>query len=362
MSANIDELYWKAFWEASVDVVVTSRHQFCPVDRAPESQAMVVLRIEDAAGVGPYFGGDRSLAGFDGSEAGKHFVSNALDARWGVRRFADLHLHQAAGKVKSRAVFGLAAYLARDVVSRDREVVFSVASSKRLGSASGEIGGAQVLIADDFRKVGGALGATDGGIYQDIKSGKTVYLKLHRYPEHAQHEALAGALYRASGLSVFLVQLAAREGRLGTASEWQRGLSPIVQGKPCPDAWAGFAVDAWLANWDVAGGAFRNLMRAADGSIMRTDAGGSLGFRALGAPKVYGPEVRELSTMLNPRINPSAARIFAGIDRRTINAGIERVVSISPERIRELTAAYGLADLADTLVSRRAHLVRCRHE
>jgi hypothetical protein len=118
LKSKMDDLYLRAFWDASVDVVATGRHQFCPVDQPTECRPLVVLRIEDAGGIGPYY--HDAFIGFDGSEAGKSFVGNALDARWGVRRFSDLKRHLAAARTNAKltAQFGLDADLAETLIAR----------------------------------------------------------------------------------------------------------------------------------------------------------------------------------------------------------------------------------------------------
>jgi hypothetical protein len=342
-------LHVNAVHEAALQTIVSGKHLFCPLDTPPEAGPRVVLRLEDERGFGPF----AAVHGYDDSEHGRHFLGYH-DVRWGVTNFGR---YLTSDRARLGTGFHLVAYLVDEFVDRGWEVVFRLGQSARLGCASEQVGEAPVLVADRMAKIDGAMGGTDGGVFRSSK-GELVYLKLHRSTAHAQQEALASALYREAGVEVFPLQLATRDGRLGTASAWQGGFAPILPGRPCPDAWDGFAVDSWLVNWDVAGGAFRNLLRTDSGSIIRTDVGGALGFRALGAPKVFGPEVRELRTMLDPAINPSAATVFAGIDDAAIRSGVEKIASVKPERIRELVSIHGLGDgLAGILIARRAFLM-----
>jgi hypothetical protein len=77
---------------------------------------------------------------------------------------------------------------------------------------------------------------------------------------------------------------------------------------------SGFAVDVFIANWDVTGTGFYtgNLLVDSEGNVTRIDPGGSLTFRAQGSKKgeafvgKTGDEVQEFDTMRNPKISVAA--------------------------------------------------------
>jgi len=75
-----------------------------------------------------------------------------------------------------------------------------------------------------------------------------------------------------------------------------------------------FVLHAWLANWDVAGLSMDNLAVSGK-TLYYLDNGGSLLFRAQGGLKgaLFGDKVDELSTLLNPSINPSTAKLFGEV-------------------------------------------------
>lgn len=219
-----------------------------------------------------------------------------------------------------------------------------------------------------LRRVGGQAGSNEGGLYE-AEDGTRWYVKAPRSADHAANEALAADLYRAAGIDV-------PEVRLGRGAP---GLPDrqLIASRIVPDATSdlreqlgrnrkygrqareGFAVDAWLGNWDVAGLGFDNIVTSG-GKPVRIDVGGSLLFRAQGQPKgpAFGPKVNEWSTLRDPS-NPQASTLFAGLTDREIIASAERVERVKPERIRELVAARGLPpDLAETLIERRADIAR----
>ena len=89
----------------------------------------------------------------------------------------------------------------------------------------------------------------------------------------------------------------------------------------------GFAVDAWLANWDVLGLDMDNVLVTAnryvepkeenlDVETYRVDNGGALAFRAMGSPKgeKWGPAASEIERLRKP--GRSAAVVFGGLSDR----------------------------------------------
>jgi hypothetical protein len=122
----------------------------------------------------------------------------------------------------------------------------------------------------------------------------------------------------------------------------------------------GMAVDAWLANWDVMGGGFSNVITIA-GKPVRIDVGGSLLYRGgVGKPKgdKFGATVPEWKTLRDPNRSSHAARVYAGMSKTDLTESVDRVKAITPAKIRAIVRQNGMpADLADTLIARRADLL-----
>ena len=90
----------------------------------------------------------------------------------------------------------------------------------------------------------------------------------------------------------------------------------------------GFAVDAWLGNWDVVGLGYDNLQCNGKKAI-RVDVGGALEYRAQGKKKgnAFGLTVSEVDTLRDASVNPQAAHVFAGLTQDQIKESVKNVLS-----------------------------------
>ncbi|MDR0528821.1 MAG: NUDIX hydrolase [Zoogloeaceae bacterium] len=219
---------------------------------------------------------------------------------------------------------------------------------------------------DGWRKISDQLGSNRGGVFEDI-SGKRYYCKFPHDEDIARNEVLSGALYRLCGVYVpktFLVM--GDGGTLGVASEMvdgaRRDAKAATSGE-LPGVFDGFAADAWLANWDVAGSLFDNLLVAGNRAL-RVDAGGALLFRAGGEKKPFGSKVPEVDSLRDKGINPFAFAVFKKIKTSDIVRGVERIAEIPNKIIRKTVMRFGAGDrserlaLANTLIARKEDLRR----
>lgn len=228
---------------------------------------------------------------------------------------------------------------------------------------------AQKVTAGDFsdlKKVGGQKGSTPGGLYE-APDGSRWYVKAQKSDEHAANEMLASSLYRAAGIDVPEVVRGGGAPDLPdgpqTASRMVDNVTPDAASRLGDDDWRsqareGFAVDAWLANWDVAGASMDNVVTA-DGKPWRIDLGGTMLFRAQGGPKgaAFGDTVNEWMSLRDSSTAPQASKIFAGASRPQLVDAITRVRKVTPAKIRALAESAGLADVADRLIARRQDLI-----
>jgi hypothetical protein len=222
---------------------------------------------------------------------------------------------------------------------------------------------------DDWEMYGGQAGSNLGGFYRD-PDGNEYYVKVPKSQAHAENEALAAALYE-------LTDTPAARTLLGDSSEGTRIISPLIPGatnelqdrlydedyiKKLRD---GFVVDAWLANWDVAGLVYDNVMSDADGNPVRVDPGGALMFRARGSEKgkAFGDSVGELDTLRDPDLNPQNSQIFGGITDQELVDQANRLRAIEPEAIDAVVdSIVSDPEMASTLKirlrNRRADILR----
>jgi hypothetical protein len=212
----------------------------------------------------------------------------------------------------------------------------------------------------DLKQVGGKLGSNPGGKYED-QHGQQHYVKMSKSPDHARNEVLAGHLYQAAGAPVLQANLMdAGHGNLATSTPWQH-VKPINPNDPDERraAQKHFAAHAWLANWDAAGMGYDN-QGTVNGKMTTLDPGGSLLFRAQGAPKgaAFGPDVGEWDTLRSAN-NYQTHKLFGEMTPAQLNLSALRVAAIPNHVIRRLVDEHGPGDesakkaLADKLIARR---------
>ena len=222
---------------------------------------------------------------------------------------------------------------------------------------------------DGWKQVGPQLGSNKGGFYED-PDGNRYYVKEPKSDLHAENEMLASALYRALGIN-------SAEIYIGSGPDKKKKtLSPDIKDSKqdfseklsdkdyLAKVQEGFAVDAWLANWDVAGLTFDNVMSDGEGNPVRVDPGGALLFRAQGAPKgnYFGNEATELDTLRDKKMNPQSAKVFGSMTEEQQKASAEKLLNISHDDIDSLVdsiitdQAKG-QELKDKLKARRQYIL-----
>jgi hypothetical protein len=191
-----------------------------------------------------------------------------------------------------------------------------------------------------WKKVGPQLGSNEGGFYEDAE-GNRFYVKKPKSELHAENEVLAAALYKLLGIDAADIGIASGDdGVKMTFSPDIIGSKQDLQSKlNDPEYLAklqeGFAVDAWLGNWDVAGLAFDNVMSDGSGNPVRVDPGGALLFRAMGKPKgtLFGNEVNELDTLRDENMNPQSAAVFGSMTDEQQKESARKLLDISNDDI-----------------------------
>lgn len=213
-----------------------------------------------------------------------------------------------------------------------------------------------------WKKVGGQSGSNLGGLYESL-SGEKFYIKSLKSEAHAKNEVLAAALYNAAGINVPEV----RHGD-NHPSGWKNVvISPIVpnaktaksklttSGSFGQEVHSGYAVDAWLANYDVVGLTHDNIVES-NGKPWRIDVGGSLAYRAQGSKKTDwndDPNIA-LSGLKDTSKNPQAASVFGGMTNAEEKESAKKLLGISDDKINQMVKDAGLSpSMADTLKNRK---------
>lgn len=216
---------------------------------------------------------------------------------------------------------------------------------------------------DSWEQTGPQGGSNPGGRFKD-EHGVDWYCKFPADEDVAKSEVLAAKLYQLAGVAGQDAKLIVKDGKLGIASRWTDVSKVNAEALAATDGvQSGFAVDAWLGNWDVVGLGYDNLQVGADGKAMRVDAGGSLQYRAQGGKKVFGDSVIEIDSLRDAKINPQAASVFGSMTKADITASVKKVADIADEDIYSMVMEYGPGDmenkanLIDTLIARKADLL-----
>ena len=215
----------------------------------------------------------------------------------------------------------------------------------------------------DLTKVSGQLGSNEGGWYEK-PNGERFYVKFYENPSQGQAEFVANAVYAKLGIKAVRSEIIQLDGREAIASPAVPEATPAsgeAQGGS-EDVQKGFVADAFLANWDVVGLVYDNIVQGKDG-FYRIDNGGSLIFRAQGGDKAYSPDsIPELQSM---RVSGRpTGEVFAGITEDEIGKQARELVSkLSPEDIRVIVDESGLQGedrdrILTGLLGRREYLAK----
>jgi ADP-ribose pyrophosphatase YjhB (NUDIX family)/DNA polymerase III epsilon subunit-like protein/predicted DNA-binding transcriptional regulator YafY len=212
-----------------------------------------------------------------------------------------------------------------------------------------------------WKKVGEQSGSNEGGVYED-ENGRQYYVKKARSQSHAENEALASAFYRffgmpssEVGLGTFDTDKDSEPGTYNPSSSSigsDRIITPMIPGADETLAYYafdanvtsqlhdGFAIDAWLANYDVMGLDFDNVVVDKNGNAYRIDPGGALMWRAQGKPKTwFGPEVGELNSMRDTNQNYSSGSVFGEMTPEQIVESGRKLLNITPSQIDDIVDA-----------------------
>ena len=196
----------------------------------------------------------------------------------------------------------------------------------------------------DWTRVGEATGSNDGGFYE-APDGSRYYAKVARSQSHADNEMLASAFYRELGIKSTNVGHGIIDGDLHVITPLIPGASKNVRRnvldgdqRVLSQLRDAFAVDAWLANYDVMGLVYDNVVTDENGDAVRVDPGGALMWRARGGAKEwFDDKVDELDTMRNFNRNESAATVFDEMTQDDIRESARRYIApLTPSRIDEI--------------------------
>ncbi len=180
--------------------------------------------------------------------------------------------------------------------------------------------------------LGGSTGAYRveyNGIPFVEKAGKTIGHILNEYYTNKAYEVL--------GVPVPEVRLYWHDDRLYMLSTFISGITldrflesatPKKKSEMFKKLQEHFVADALLANWDVIGLNFDNIVIDKQNRPWRVDNGSGLMYRAQGALKgrAWSPQVTEIDTMRDEDRNYSAGTVFGSIKRAEIERQVTEIL------------------------------------
>lgn len=224
-----------------------------------------------------------------------------------------------------------------------------------------------------WKKLKNSTGSNPGGEYE-APDGTHYFIKQSKSDLHAKNEILASDIYQAAGVHSLELGYANVDGsgKLGTIAPMIANAKDNLQSKLASDPeykkefQKGWAIDAWLGNWDVVGLAYDNAITDGNGKAIRVDPGGALLFRAMGSPKtdaMFGDKVTEWDSM---RTNPDNYQTFDAFNSMTdqqIKDSVKLVAGFSDAKIDELVDKHDFDEanatkLKNRLKARRDDLIK----
>lgn len=213
-------------------------------------------------------------------------------------------------------------------------------------ASSPKIAVGQPIQFDNLKKVGPQLGSNPGGQYEDA-DGNKYYVKQVQSNNHANSELLAAALFGAAGGDTFAYVPVDHGDKKYVATKWEL-LEKNNMDQLTPDqkkaAQKQFAIQAWLGNWDAAGLTGDNV-GVLKGKVIPLDFGGSLNYRAQGAPKAYGAfgsQANDFDTLRDKTVNPKAAELYGDMTPAQLMESANQLKSVSDQKIEELVQKYNM--------------------
>ncbi len=204
-----------------------------------------------------------------------------------------------------------------------------------------------------FEVLNGTQGGSNKGYYVINKAtGDLFYAKFGG--SQGKTELLANKLYEMAGVKVPEMASFTTQDGVGTLSKYVPDLTNVTNATS--KANDGFGMDVLLANWDVVGANYDNMLKTSDGTIIRLDAGGTFDYRAQGKNKPYTSIPTEIITLLDPSINPKSAEIFSHMDRSDIMSSLQKVVNLKDSEMTQLLENMGLTQYKEPLLKRKKFL------
>jgi hypothetical protein len=199
------------------------------------------------------------------------------------------------------------------------------------------------------------LGSNTGGLYKINSTNKMVYIKLYRNSLQAYCEHLANNFYLNVGLKAPRSELCIFNKKLYYLSYFIQGtplnnvkITKEIAKSICND----IIFDIFIANWDVIGMNYDNILLDETQSIYRIDNGASFLTRAQGTLKPTNLllQITEWDNFFNSTINPTYSQLLHKTDYISV-CNIDSIIK-SLEKIKRVKISHnGWIGFINTYVS-----------
>lgn len=215
---------------------------------------------------------------------------------------------------------------------------------------------ANILDLADMEEIGGYLGGTNPGAQFQSSSGQKYYAKQPSLAgSQVWTEVFSSRIYEMAGIPAAKCYAGYRNGWAGglwVVSEWVDCSTDFLDRIEDPssdwvqEALMGFAVDAWLGNYDVVGDIYTNLVTV-DGHPFRLDNGAGLYYTATGKEKHWWTD--DPTDLVDMRFGadyswayPSAVELFQHITDDQVAASVQQYLfPLEEGSIEELVDSFG---------------------
>jgi 8-oxo-dGTP pyrophosphatase MutT (NUDIX family) len=238
-------------------------------------------------------------------------------------------------------------------------------------------GGQRKELADRLRLIPGSQKGTNaGGMYVDSVSGEKYYAKFYGDAKQARSEFAANEIGKALGVQTPESQLLEMvgpggEARLAIVTKWEDGLERLnlrnntLLLENAEELAKHHLNAALVANWDVVGFEFDNLLRMPNGRIVVVDSGGAFRFRAQGAGKAFGRDPAEFDSLLDSAVNRQSGSVFSPVVEGYTSKQPEKLIvwlrGLDDAAIRDVFDRSGVRDwesMAEITAARRDALIK----
>ncbi len=221
---------------------------------------------------------------------------------------------------------------------------------------------------EDYRSVPGTrYGSNPGGLHIHEPTGEQYYVKYPKSPEQAHVEAATADLYNALGIRTLNPEVKQIGGKTALVTKWDDNLNSLQNAKDYHNEIKNSDREKELAlmhhaaimtaNRDIVGMDYTNVMKDKNtGQLVSADQGGSMHYRAQGAPKDFDADISDVHSFQNPRYESGS--VFSKVNPVVLKQESEKLKNLTDDQVDSIMNKHGLGHLADTVKARRDMLIK----